>query len=169
MAQVKEVKVVILGLGNRGKNYGGHLANTPGVKIVAICDKYQEKIDKVKKAWGVPDEMCFTDEEKFFGLGKVADTMVIATQDKDHYGHAMKALALKYNLMIEKPLSPNINECLEMEEFARKQGCKVLVCHVLRYAHYYKRIKELGIQDCCWEFSKLVLASGGIPAGYLQQ
>ncbi len=143
MGQVKEVKVVILGLGNRGKNYGGHLANTPGVKIVAICDKYQEKIDKVKKAWGVPDEMCFTDEEKFFGLGKVADTMVIATQDKDHYGHAMKALKLKYNLMIEKPLSPDINQCLEMEEYARKQGCKVLVCHVLRYAHYYKRIKEI--------------------------
>ena len=42
MEKVKEVKVVILGLGNRGKNYGGHLANTPGVKIVAICDKYQE-------------------------------------------------------------------------------------------------------------------------------
>ncbi len=37
------------------------------------------------------------------------------------------------------------------------------------YEHYYSRIKELGIQDCCWEFSKLVLASGGIPAGYLQQ
>ena len=46
----KEVKVVILGLGNRGKNYGGHLAALPNVKIVAICDKYQAKIDKVKKA-----------------------------------------------------------------------------------------------------------------------
>ena len=101
MEKVKEVKVVILGLGNRGKNYGGHLANTPGVKIVAICDKYQEKIDKVKKAWGVPDEMCFTDEDKFFGLGQVADTMVIATQDKDHYGHAMKALKLGWKNMQE--------------------------------------------------------------------
>ncbi|MCI7401765.1 MAG: Gfo/Idh/MocA family oxidoreductase [Christensenella sp.] len=139
----KEVKVVILGLGNRGKNYGGHLAGLPNVKIVAICDKYQAKIDKVKSAWNVPDEMCFTDEKDLFALGKIGDAMVIATQDRDHYGHAMKALELKYNLMIEKPLSPNIEECLEMEEYARKQGCKVLVCHVLRYAHYYKRIKEI--------------------------
>ena len=67
---MKEVKVAILGLGNRGKNYGGHLAAQQGVKIVAICDKYQAKIDKVKGSWGVPDDMCFTDEDKFFGLGK---------------------------------------------------------------------------------------------------
>ena len=69
--------------------------------------------------------------------------MLIATQDRDHYAHAMKALELGYDVLVEKPLSPNIEECLEIEEFARKQGRKVLVCHVLRYANYYRKIKEL--------------------------
>lgn len=35
------------------------------------------------------------------------------------------------------------------------------------YAHFQKRIQEAGIRDCCWEFSKRVLAEGGIPKGYL--
>lgn len=34
------------------------------------------------------------------------------------------------------------------------------------YNHYNKRIQELGIQDCCWEFSKRVLENGGIPKDY---
>ena len=135
--------VAVLGLGNRGKNYGGHLNKLDGVKIVSICDKYQAKIDKVKSAWKVPDDKCFTDEDKFFAQGKIADVMVIATQDRDHYGHAIKALNLGYNLLLEKPVSPDIKECLEIEKLAREKGLKVLVCHVLRYANYYRRIKQI--------------------------
>ncbi len=36
------------------------------------------------------------------------------------------------------------------------------------YAHYKKRISELGIQDGCWEFSRRVMEEGGIPKSYLQ-
>ena len=137
------IKVAVLGLGSRGKNYGSHLSKVEGVKIVSVCDKYQAKIDKVKGAWGVPDGACFTDDKAFFAQGKVADLMVIATQDRDHYGHAMQALELGYNLLLEKPVSPNIEECLAIEKKAREKGAKVLVCHVLRYASYYRRIKEI--------------------------
>ena len=137
------LKVAVLGLGSRGKNYGSHLAKTDGVKIVSVCDKYQAKIDKVKAKWGVPENACFTDEKDFFAQGKVADLMVIATQDRDHYGHAMKALDLGYNLLLEKPVSPDIAECLAIEKKAREKGLKVLVCHVLRYSNYYKRIHDI--------------------------
>ena len=137
------LKVAVLGLGGRGRNYGTHLANTKGVEIVSVCDQYQAKIDNVKKKWGVPDEGCFTDDKKFFAQGKVADVMVIATQDRDHYGHAMQALDLGYNLLLEKPVSPDIAECLAIEKKAREKGLKVLVCHVLRYSNYYRRIHDI--------------------------
>ena len=135
--------VAVIGLGSRGRNYGGHLNAMPDVKITSVCDKYQAKIDNVKSAWKLDDKACFTDEDAFFAQGKVADIMVIATQDKDHYGHAMKALGLGYDLLLEKPVSPNIAECLEIEKYAREHNRKVLVCHVLRYANYYRKIKEL--------------------------
>lgn len=137
------IKVAVLGLGSRGKNYGGHLAKSKGVRIVSVCDKFQSKIDKVKSAWGVPCESCFTDEDAFFAQGKVADLMVIATQDRDHYAHAIKALGLGYHLLLEKPVSPDIKECLEIERLAREKGLKVLVCHVLRYANYYRYVHSL--------------------------
>ena len=34
------------------------------------------------------------------------------------------------------------------------------------FAHFKKRLEELGMQDCCWEFSRRVLEAGGIPDGY---
>lgn len=137
------LKIAVLGLGSRGKNYGTHFAKRSDVQITAVCDKYQSKIDKIKKLWNVPEDKCFTDEDKFFALGKVADCMLIATQDRDHYKHAMKALKLGYDLLLEKPLSPDIEECLDIEEYARKNGRRVLVCHVLRYANYYRKIQQI--------------------------
>jgi Predicted dehydrogenases and related proteins len=79
----------------------------------------------------------------FFRKGKLADVLVIATQDRDHYGHAMRALKLGYDVLLEKPVSPNVNECIEIAKYAAENGRKVLVCHVLRYAPYYRRIKEI--------------------------
>ena len=114
------VRIAVLGLGSRGKNYGGHLSRNPNVQIVSICDKFQNKIDKVKGKWNVPDDKCFTDDEKFFAQGKIADAMIIATQDRDHYGHAMRALDLGYDLILEKPVSPFIEQTLEIE---RARGC----------------------------------------------
>lgn len=137
------LKIAVLGLGSRGKNYGSKLAGRSDVEIVAVCDKSEIKIDKIKDAWKVPADKCFTDENKFFALGKIADAIIVATQDRDHYAHTMKALKLGYDVLVEKPVSPNISECLEIEEYAREHNQKVLVCHVLRYAPYYRKIKEI--------------------------
>ena len=137
------VRIAVLGLGSRGKNYGGHLSRNPNVRIVSVCDKYRNKIDKVKGKWNVPEDKCFTSDEEFFAQGKIADAMIIATQDRDHYGHAMRALELGYDLILEKPVSPFIEQTLEIERKAREKGARVLVCHVLRYAPYYRRIKKM--------------------------
>lgn len=135
--------VAILGLGSRGQNYGKHLFKKEGVEIVAICDKLQPKIDKFSKIWNIPQDKCFTSDEEFFAKGKMADVLLVTTQDKDHYGHAVKALNLGYHLLLEKPVSPVIEETLEIERLAREKNRKVLVCHVLRYAPYYKKVKEI--------------------------
>lgn len=133
----------VLGLGSRGIMYGTRLSKQDDVRVVACCDKYANKVEIARQRWGVPENNCFTSDEEFFAQGKLADAIVIATQDRDHYAHAMRALDLGYNILVEKPLSPDINECLELEAKAREKGLKVLVCHVLRYSPYYRKIKEI--------------------------
>ena len=55
----------------------------------------------------------------------------------------MKALEMGYDILLEKPISPSEKECRSILALAKKTGRIVAVCHVLRYAPYFVKMKEL--------------------------
>ncbi|MEG1706729.1 MAG: Gfo/Idh/MocA family oxidoreductase, partial [Clostridia bacterium] len=57
-------------------------------------------------------------------------------------GHAIKALNLGYHLLLEKPVSPFIEQVKEIRDLAASKRLNVVVCHVLRYSPYYETIKN---------------------------
>lgn len=63
--------------------------------------------------------------------------------DGDHYRQAIRALKLGYHLLLEKPIAPTEEECVEIARLAEQMNRKVYVCHVLRYAPLYTTIKEM--------------------------
>ncbi|MEG1527629.1 MAG: Gfo/Idh/MocA family oxidoreductase [Clostridia bacterium] len=135
------IKVAIIGIGNRGRTYGKFLNKNKDVQIVALCEKNQDILLSYAKKWKVNN--IFTSDAEFFACGKFADALVISTMDKDHFAHAMSALNVGYNLLLEKPVSPSIEECQQIANLAKEKNLKVVVCHVLRYAPYYRKIKEI--------------------------
>ena len=135
--------VAAIGLGNRGHIYLSYMMDHPDqFKIVALCDKDANRLALNAKDFSVPEDKCFTDENLFFAE-KPADVCIVATQDRDHVGHAIKALALGCDLLLEKPISPSEEECRELLKAQKKYGGKVFVCHVLRYAPAFLKVKEL--------------------------
>ena len=74
---------------------------------------------------------------------KRSDALVIATQDKDHVRMCIKALELGYDILLEKPISPSEEELYALLEANKKYQRKVIVCHVLRYAPAYLKVKEI--------------------------
>lgn len=136
--------VAILGLGGRGADAYGWLLHkaTDRFKIVALCDLKPERIDMFSAAFNVPKENCFTSDDEFL-KEKRADLLLIATPDTCHVRHALKGFALGYDLMVEKPLSDNEDECLQLLDAQKKAGTKALVCHVLRYAPAFMKMAEL--------------------------
>lgn len=138
------VKVAILGLGSRGATtYGDYLITLNDVKISAICDIDKDKLNFYQNKYHVEKKDCFLNSEDFFKAGKLADILIITTMDQDHYSQAMKALDLKYHLLLEKPIALNLKQCLDIENKALKNNLYVVVCHVLRYSLFYKKIKEI--------------------------
>ena len=138
------VKVAILGLGSRGATtYGDYLITLNDVKISAICDIDKDKLNFYQNKYHVEKKDCFLNSEDFFKAGKLVDILIIATMDQDHYSQAMKALDLKYHLLLEKPIALNLKQCLDIENKALKNNLYVVVCHVLRYSLFYKKIKEI--------------------------
>lgn len=136
--------VAIIGLGGRGADAYGWLIHNAAdrYKIVSLCDIRPERIERFSKNFNVPQEDCFTTEEEFF-TQKRADLLLIATPDTCHVKHALKGFALGYNLMVEKPLTENEEECKQLLDAQKKAGTKALVCHVLRYAPAFLKAAEL--------------------------
>ena len=149
------VTVAIIGLGNRGRIYA-HNFTAQGAKVTAICEKNPVMLQYMRKKLGLSEDRAFLDEKNFFAAGKLADALVIATQDRDHYRHAMAGMELGYHLLCEKPVSPHLAECEELEETARRKQLKMVVCHVLRYAPYYNRIKELLDSGAIGEITNII-------------
>ena len=55
----------------------------------------------------------------------------------------MPLLKAGYHLLLEKPISPDSEECLRIQEAADARGLLVMVCHVLRYTEFFTRIKDI--------------------------
>jgi predicted dehydrogenase len=71
----------------------------------------------------------------------MADVAIIATQDKQHYGHVIPAMQLGYDILLEKPASTTVQECNEIAQAAKRYNRRVAVCHVLRYTVFYQLLK----------------------------
>ncbi len=140
-----KVKVAIAGLGSRGfDTYALITKKFPDdIEITAVADNRAERIALFKQNFNIPDEFCFKSADELLACDKLADVLFICTLDRMHYAEAVTALNKGYDLLLEKPISTNADECREIAETANSLGRKVLVCHVLRYTVFYQKIKEL--------------------------
>ena len=110
---------------------------------MAVADIDAEKVRYAKERYSVPDEMCFSSAESLLEREKLADVIIIATQDRQHRAHALKALERGYDILLEKPVAVTADDCIEIRDAAHKAGRTVTVCHVLQYTAFYRKIKEL--------------------------
>ena len=140
-----KIKVALAGLGSRGKDVYAQAAKVypEKMEIVAIADIDPVKVEMVAKDFGIPKERCYTSAEDMLKEDKLADVMFITTQDRQHVGHAIPALRKGYHLLLEKPISPDLDECREIVKVAKECDRKVVVCHVLRYTPIYRKVKEI--------------------------
>ncbi len=143
----KKIKVALAGLGSRGKDTYAPTAKLfpDKMEIVAIADIDPAKVADVAKEYQIPADKCFSSAEELIAQEKLADVMFITTQDKQHVGQAIPALKKGYDLLLEKPISPNLDECREIVRVANECHRRVIVCHVLRYTPIYSTLK--GILD----------------------
>ncbi len=141
---MNKVKVILIGASTRGIIYTDIMANHPDkFQVVAVADPSKTRRDYIKETHGISDDMCFDDYKPLLALGKIADVAVIATQDRLHFEPAMMAISLKYDLLLEKPIAPTPEECVQIARKANEMGSKVIICHVLRFTPFFNTLKDI--------------------------
>ncbi|MFM8372063.1 MAG: Gfo/Idh/MocA family oxidoreductase [Bacteroidota bacterium] len=140
----KPVTVVTIGAGSRGNVYGNYSLSYPDeMDIVGVAEPIQIRNDRYTQKHNISEENRFKTWEDVFKRPKFADAVLVTTPDNLHYGPCMAALKAGYDVLLEKPISPSEKECRDILELSRKTGRIVAVCHVLRYAPYFVKLREI--------------------------
>lgn len=140
----KPVTAIVCGAGNRGNVYGDYAIAYPDkLDIVGVAEPITIRNERYTRKHAIPQENRFKTWEDVFSRPKFADAIIITTPDNLHYGPCMKALAMGYDVLLEKPISPSEKECRDILALAKKTERIVAVCHVLRYAPYFVKLREL--------------------------
>ncbi|MDD5972719.1 MAG: Gfo/Idh/MocA family oxidoreductase [Spirochaetales bacterium] len=139
-----KITIAIAGLGSRGRTaYGAILLDMKDrAQVVAIADFDKTRCEIAQKEHNVKSENVFSSVEEMLSKEKLADAVLICTQDRDHVRHALMALDKGYDILLEKPVSPDLNELKSLVKKSKETGRKVLVCHVLRYTPFFQIIKK---------------------------
>lgn len=139
------IKAALIGAGGRGKNvYANYALEHPNeIQFIAVAEPNEHKRNEFAKLHRVSEDMTFESWEKLLDRPKFCDAVFICTQDRMHFEPAMKAIDKGYKLLLEKPMSNNLEECIKIVEASKNLDTSITVAHVLRYTQFYKKLKEI--------------------------
>lgn len=140
----KPITVALIGAGLRGMKYSEWSLRRPyEMKLVAVAEPNELRRNRAKETFGLSGEAVFETWEELLSRPRMADAVFICTRDRDHYRPAVKALEAGYHVLLEKPMAPSWEECAAIAEAADRHNRILTVCHVLRYAPFFREIKRL--------------------------
>jgi predicted dehydrogenase len=138
------VKILIIGAGSRGTIYADYvLKNNHKARITAVAEPREYFRNAMAKKHNISPENVFEDWKQISKLDKIADAVIICTSDKMHYEPAIAFAKKGYHILLEKPMSPNEQECIEIAKAVKEAGIIFCVGHVLRYTKYTQKLKEI--------------------------
>ncbi len=168
------IKIALIGCGGRGTGAAQQaLSTTQNVKLVAMADAFQDRIEeayknvtskKYKNAAGVevdvktkidvPKERMFVGFDAYKQAIALADVVILATPPGFRPYHFEEAIRQNKHVFMEKPVAtdaPGIRKVLELAEVAKQKKLNVVVGLQRHYQTNYReaisRIKDGALGD----------------------
>ena len=141
------IQIALIGAGIQGQGDTKFAVQVPGVKLVAVADCYDGRLEHSKELWG--SDVFTTRDYKQVLARKDIDAVIIATPDYWHKQAAVDAMKAGKDVYCEKPMIHIYADGPEMIETARAN----------------KRILQIGSQrvsSIIYAKAKELLAAGAI-------
>lgn len=140
----KPVSVIVVGMGARAMIYAKESLKHPEwFRIVGVVDVNMERIRAAQELFSIPGHHCFHSVEELVSVPRFADAVINGTMDPQHVETTVPLLEHGYDVLLEKPFAVNQKEADRLLRCAGKTGRIVMVCHVLRYAPFYREIQKI--------------------------
>ena len=140
---ISPVTAIIVGAGNRAMGYSAYASDHPyELKIVGVVDPSELRRNLASERFRIPIERCFSSVEELVRHPKMSDAIINGTMEMDHVSTAIPLMKAGYDMLLEKPFATDESDMWRLVDARRESGGKLMICHVLRYAPFYKAIKD---------------------------
>jgi predicted dehydrogenase len=149
-----EIRIGLVGCGGRGTGAAGNaLKAAPGVRLVAVADAFQDRLDAARKALvdengdaaTVADDHCFVGLNAYEQLLKTdVNYVILATPPGFRATHIKAAIAAGKNIFAEKPVAvdaPAVRDCIAMADDITKKGIALVAG--TQYRHFEPYIEAM--------------------------
>jgi predicted dehydrogenase len=146
------LRVGIAGFGFMGRMHYKCYKALKDVEVVAVCDMNLNIVQDAQKAVGNVGETedaidfsklkLYTDFEKMLKEAKL-DAVSITLPTYLHADFSIKALQAGLNVLCEKPMALNVQDCRRMIAAAESSGKLLQIGHCVRFWPEYAKAKEI--------------------------
>jgi len=135
------IQIALIGAGGQGQGDTKTAVQVPGVKLVAVADCYDGRLDRSKELWG--QDIFTTRDYNEILARKDIDAVIIGTPDHWHKQASVDAMKAGKDVYCEKPMIHLYADGPEMIETARKTNRIIQVGSQRVSSIVYTKAKEL--------------------------
>jgi predicted dehydrogenase len=132
-------RIAVAGAGARGSRYADLASGSAEIVAVAEPRAHHRTAFTDRHA----SVAVYQNWQDMLAAGRLADAVIIATQDADHVAAATAFAAAGYDILLEKPMATDPADCARIVAAVQRAGVTMAVCHVLRYTPYTRALKSL--------------------------
>lgn len=173
----KKISIGIIGCGDRGRGLGGVINNMPEeFQLKSVCDVLLFRLEQAKTL-DKQNNIRYENDYRRLLDDKTIDAVIIATPLYNHYEIAAAAIKAGKHVYLEKTMTYNEKQALELVKLTKENPNLVLqVGHQYRYTPLYFKVKQMIDSgylgkvtqiDCRWDRNANWRRT--VPAGYTDQ
>ena len=130
-------RVAVVGVGNMGRNHAHAVSDHPVLDLDSVVDVDADAAAEAAETYGA--NRYETEVEPAY---ERADAAIVATPSHAHLGPAGKALDANLDLLLEKPIAPDIDEARAFADRCAETDLVTGVSFILRYESAYATVRE---------------------------
>ena len=134
------IGVAVVGYGYWGPNLVRNFWETPGVRLVSVCDTRSERLAGVRSRYPAVE---VTGTYADLLADPRVDVIAIATPVSSHFELAMRALEAGKHVFIEKPMTATEEQAVRLLDVADRKGRIIGVDHTFVYTGAVRKMREL--------------------------
>lgn len=140
MGVMNDLKIGLVGCGGLGSAHAQQIATIPGVRLVAVCDYFEESAGRMAQKLEVQPDIYSDYNELFEREG--LDGVIVATPNQTHKEVTLAAADAGVHVFCEKPMALSVPDCDAMIAATDRARVHLMIGYIRRFQPAFQEMKR---------------------------